>query len=415
MPNIKVRLPRMHKHQSIMLEKAARFNVADCGRRFGKTMAGEYLLCDNAIHQQPVAWCAPTYKMLLDVWREVVERMEPITTRKSEQDRRLELMGGGSIDFWSLDNPDSIRGKHYKLIICDEFAMVANGMDVWHNILRPTLIDIQGGAWFMSTPRGRNAFHELYQLGLDDTVTDWQSFHYTSYDNPYLDAGELDDLRHTMTEAAYRQEILAEFLEGEGTVFRNLDGVLLAAPDDPMYHRDHTLVYGVDWGKSDDYTVISMGCVDCHKEVELQRFNQIDYALQRHRVMACATKWSASGGIVETNSIGEPVLEQLVRDGLRVTGFQTTNQSKFNLIEEMALDLELGRVQLISDAVAKGELEAYEMRTTKSGLRQYSAPDGMHDDTVIARALMLRAMRTYGRVSRVQREQSNPWVRLGGI
>lgn len=409
-----IKIPRPHKMQAVVISIMARFAVVCCGRRFGKTLLGIYLLMRYALDGHPVAWCAPTYKMLLDVWRDVVERLEPVTLRKSEQDRRLELVTGGTIDFWSLDNPDSIRGKHYKLVIMDEFAMVSGGMDVWHNIIRPTLIDLIGRALFLSTPRGRNAFYELYQLGLTD-VQDWSSHHYTSYDNPYLDAGELDAMRYTMTESAWRQEIMAEFLEGEGSVFRNLDTVIVAETNEPYYHRDHTIVFGADWGKQDDYTAISLGCVDCGREVAIDRFNQIDYALQRQRIMAITTRWGTSGGLVETNSIGEPVLEQLIRDGLRVSGFATTNQSKLTLIEDMALDLELGRVQLIKNAVWRSELEAYERQRTKTGLWTYNAPAGLHDDTVVARALMLRAMRTFGRAASIKREEYNPWTRIGGI
>ena len=394
MRQIDIRLPALHEAQVTIKREARRYNVPCCGRRFGKTLFCNELKLDKLLEGEPIAYMTPTYKMLEDVWRSDKELLGPIIREKSEQERRIETVTGGVLDMWSLDNPDAIRGRRYKRVIIDEAASVKNLEEIWNQIVRPTLIDpgMYGDAWFPSTPKGMNGYYKLHLLGRDAENTEWKSWHFTSYDNPFLDPLELDVMRATMTERDYKQEILAEFLEGEGVVFRNIEACMKAPVTSPEEHREHVVVVGVDWGRDLDFTAISVGCVNCKRELFLDRFNQIDYAFQRQRLMGLMRRWNVKKTIVEANSIGTPILEQLQRDGVGVVGFQTTNASKAAVIEALSLALEQGSVQFLRDHSAMAELEAFERTTTETGLSKYSAPSGMHDDTVIARALMLKAM-----------------------
>jgi len=147
----------------------------------------------------------------------------------------------------------------------------------------------------------------------------------------------------------------------------------------------------VDWAKQQDYTAISIGCATCKREIWHDRFNRIDYELQKRRIVEMVKRYNISSIIVELNSIGQPMMEQLQREGLPVIGFNTTAQSKPPLIENLALSFEREEWRWMDDAIWTGELQAYEQSVNKHTNRStYSAPDGMNDDTVIARALMLR-------------------------
>jgi hypothetical protein len=248
--------------------------------------------------------------------------------------------------------------------------------------------------------------HRLARQGEQD----WRAWTFTSYDNPHLDRAELEGLRATMTDEAYRQEIMAEFIEGEGAVFRNLAAACTAPMGDkPENHKGHVIVAGVDWGKQNDYTAISLGCVNCRREVVLDRFNQIDYEFQLQRLQRLFTDWSVRLGQVELNSIGQPMFERLARSGVPVVGFDTTATSKPPLIEALALALDQGSPLLLPLDWATAELEAYERRVNpNTGHPTYTAPDGLHDDTVMARALMNRAMNQHPRLTK---PQANPWLR----
>jgi hypothetical protein len=147
---------------------------------------------------------------------------------------------------------------------------------------------------------------------------------------------------------------------------------------------------GIDWGKQNDFTCVSVGCVTCKQEVALDRFNQIDYVFQRARLTVLQERWKAGVILAESNSIGEPVIEVLQREGLPVSGFQTTAQTKPPLIENLGLVFERAEWQFLPDPIWRGELEAYERQVSPTtGRASYNAPSGSHDDTVIARALMV--------------------------
>lgn len=75
---------------------------------------------------------------------------------KSEQEKRLELIGGGVIEMWSLDTPDAARGRKYRAVAVDEAAMIAKLQNAWQNAIRPTLTDYRGEAWFLSTLKSMN-------------------------------------------------------------------------------------------------------------------------------------------------------------------------------------------------------------------------------------------------------------------
>ena len=158
---------------------------------------------------------------------------------------------------------------------------------------------------------------------------------------------------------------------------------------------------GVDWGKQNDYTVLSVGCKQCAREVALERYNQIDYEFQAGRVQQLAHAWGIRHMLVELNSIGQPMFERLLRAGLPASGFDTTATSKPPLIEGLALAIEQGTPQLMGLEWATAELEAYERKVnSNTGHPTYSAPDGLHDDSVMARALMVRALAFQPRLNR---------------
>jgi len=339
----------------------------------------------------PVGWFSPTYKMLTEVWREALRVLKPVAARVSNSEHRIENIAGGVLEFWSLDNPDSARGRKYKRIIVDEAAMVPDLMDAWQYVLRPTLVDYSGDAYFLSTPKGRGGFWQMFQWGQDPAVSEWASWQMPSSVNPRLKQSELDAMRETMPERVYQQEINALFLEDGGSVFRNVSACLTAPLDaTPEAHAGHHIIAGCDWARENDYSAFSVGCVTCRQEVARDRFNQVDYHVQTQRLQALAERWQPAAILTELNSIGAPVHEMLQRMGLPVIGFTTTAQTKPPLIENMALAFERAEWSWQADPVWTAELEAYERTVSATtGRSSYSAPSGAHDDTVISRALML--------------------------
>jgi hypothetical protein len=383
-------LPELHPDQQRAKDEAVRFNVLDAGRRWGKNVWLRERLIEPALDGFPVAWTAPTYKMLKDDWREMKHVLAPITKEKWEQEHRIQLITSGVVDMWSLDHADAMRGRKYKRVAVNEAAQVKELKDIWERVIRATLTDLEGGADFGSTPRGRNHYFNLWSIGQDPAFPDWKSWKFPTASNPFIKESEIEAARGELPELAFRQEYLAEFLEGEGTVFRNIRACLTAPVPDVEKHKGHQLAAGLDWGRMVDSTALSIGCVTCHEEVVLDRFTRVEFAFQRDRIKAAVSVWPADI-LAESNSIGQPNIEALRADGLTVDGFETTASSKPQLIQNLALAFEKQEWKWLPDEVAALELEAYEMRANaNTGRPTYTAPEGMHDDTVVARALMLR-------------------------
>jgi phage terminase large subunit-like protein len=165
MGTISLELDALHEGQLKVVSEARRWNVLQCGRRFGKTCLGENRVIETALNGQPAAWFAPTYKLLADVWRHLVWSLKSVTASVNQQEKQLRLITGGIIDCWSLDQPDAGRGRKYKRVVVDEAGIVRLLQESWQEAIRPTLTDLKGDAWLLGTPKGRNFFHRLYARG----------------------------------------------------------------------------------------------------------------------------------------------------------------------------------------------------------------------------------------------------------
>jgi len=394
-----VKLPYPHRGQMVVQQQARRFNLLSAGRRWRKTTLAMCVAIEHAMRGQSLLWGAPTFDQVRIGWNET-RRACGGYAKFVQQRMTVEFPQGGRIIFRSLDDPDNARGHTGDGIIIDEAGDVK--ARAWYEVLRPMLIDTKGWAWIIGTPRGRNWFWQEW-LNAQDRRTGmaWQvptlgveivdgalRRQPHPLENPDIEFAEIESIFQTTPEDIFRQEILAEFLESEGQVFRNITACLHAPQSTPEGHKGHRVVMGVDWGKQQDFTALSVMCADCKQELALDRFNQIDYHVQRQRLAALAEKWGVTEILAESNAMGEPLIEELQRQGLPVVGFQTTATSKPPLIESLALALEREECQWLDIPVATGELEAYERKVSATtGRSSYSAPEGLHDDTVVARAL----------------------------
>lgn len=283
-PTAQIRLRRPHPAQELVIHDARRFNVLVCGRRWGKTE----LLINRLVHPmlagRPVAWFAPNEKYFDEVWREANKVLAPIITRSDSQKKRLEVTTGGVMDFWTLHNTDDPgRGRKYARVAIDEAAIVpSHRLEVqWNEAIRPTLTDYEGDAFFASTPKGVNYFHELYQRG-QRGEEGWASWQMPTTANPHIKPSEVEAARGELPNAVFRQEYLAEFVTDFGAVFKP-----------PAYYEPSELprdgfreATGCDFAytsKAGDWTVFLTG----------RLYNGIIYVTDLYRAQAEATEWAA--------------------------------------------------------------------------------------------------------------------------
>lgn len=375
-----------HKGQMQILTAPARFRVVACGRRFGKTETGKLLVLAAALyHGKTCWWLAPTHQMASQVWRDLKAMLRHVPALQiSETERRIDLPFGGQIAIRSTHDPDNLRGAGLDFAVLDEAAFMHPS--VWPQVIRPMLADRRGGALFLSTPRGKNFYWELFKLGIDPEEPDWAAFHFTSYDNPHIPRAELDAIQRVTPDHVWHEEYLARFNEDAGQVFRGVNEVA-TAPHDAQPQPQHTYIFGVDFAMSQDFTVIVVMDADSGQMVALDRFHRVDWALQRGRIAALVERWHPAVIWAEANSAGAPNIEALQQAGLPVRPFVTTAHSKRAVIERLALAIERREIALLPDAVLLGELVSFEMERLPAGGYRYSAPPGGHDDCVIALAL----------------------------
>ena len=317
MPRITIPPLSLHPGQRAVLDSRARFRVIRAGRRFGKTLlATEWLtlLPGGAIDGAPVAFFAPTYKLLLEVWSEMERTLRPVTAKANKGEMRMELITGGKIDFWTLEDPDAGRGRKYKRIVIDEAAHARLLKDAWERAIAPTLTDYAGEAWFISTPKGINFFHDLYDRGGKPEHPDWAAFYMPTTANPFIKPAEIERFRLENPEMVFRQEYLAEFITfGAGLVKPEM---LITGPCPPGL----PVTIGVDLAISEkegaDFTAIAALCrhpdtgVVYVKEVEHFRagFNEV-----MTRIKAAAARHSPRLIAVEQTQYQAAVVQELTR------------------------------------------------------------------------------------------------------
>lgn len=210
---IEVILKTPHAKQQEFLDKRKRFNVLKCGRRFGKTEICQELISEIIQKRGICAYYSPTYKDLYEVWQESKRIFHDIIVRTSETVKQLTFLGGAKLDMWSMEDPNSGRGRKYHRIIVDECEKAGKFKEAWQQTLRATLTDYKGDAYLLSTPQfGQTFFKELATYSEWSSI--WKTFVYTTYDNPHIDPAEIEDARGELPDAVFRCEYLAEDLDG---------------------------------------------------------------------------------------------------------------------------------------------------------------------------------------------------------
>ena len=282
----------------------------------------------------------------------------------------------------SADNPDSLRGEGLDFVVMDECAFMQK--EAWTEAIRPALSDRQGKALFISTPKGRNWFWENYMRGVNGEEG-WQAWTFPTANNPFIAASEIEASKRDLPEMIFRQEYLAEFIDDSGGVFRRVQEAAVLEPKE--YEQGRQYVAGVDVAASVDYTVVTVLDAETKEMVHMDRFNRVDYPVLIDRLEAVYKRYHLTSMVVESNSIGRPVIDELVARGLNIVPFTTTSATKQAIIQNLQAAFENGQILVLNDQILVGELLSFESKRNASGGFSYSAPDGMHDDCVLSLAI----------------------------
>ena len=394
-------LPRLRPDQYAIATHPAKTKILSMGRRWGKTVLGGALVGITLQQHGRVAWIAPTYKNTRPMWRWLLmataadAKAKRLTVHKS--DRTITTRRGGFLGMYSGENIDSIRGEAFHLVVLDEAARLPE--DAWTDAIMPTLADLDGDAVLISTPKGKNWFFTQWIQGQEgrEDVKSWVA---PTCANPMPTIQRaFERVRGLVSERTFKQEWLAEFID-DGSVFRNiLESATAPRQDGPQ--GGATYVAGVDWALSTDFTVLTIIDATNRRVAYIDRFNGVDYSLQRQRIAAACERFHVAAVIAEENAMGKPNNDELRRMGLPVRDFTTTNASKAELVESLAAAFEQGNIQIIHDPTLIAELQAFGAERLPGGMTRYSAPSGGHDDMVTSLCLAWYAASRAGRRARV--------------
>jgi predicted phage terminase large subunit-like protein len=212
---------KLHAKQMEVFNDLHRFRVVAAGRRFGKSRLAAWMLLIQALQSKDkdVFYVAPTFQQAKDImWGMLKELGHEVISASHENTAVLTLVNGRKIYLKGSDRPDTLRGVGLAYVVLDEYADMKP--NVWEQIIRPALADVQGGAMFIGTPKGRNHFYDLFKLGESGRDEEWTSFHFTSYDNPLIPKKEIDAAKGSMSSFAFRQEFLSSFEAASRDLFK---------------------------------------------------------------------------------------------------------------------------------------------------------------------------------------------------
>ena len=393
-----------HKAQRFVIQEmkkrgAAKYNSLACGRQWGKTSLSQGIIFDWSINTlRPVlSWfVTPTYKRSKAVYKEMKAVLMPTGIAKfHDTDLEIRFRNDSKVQFQSAEKYDNLRGPTLDYLVVDEFAFLRR--EAWEEVLR-AMVTVKGKqVLLISTPKGKNLFHELFQRGRSAEFPNYRSFRAPSSSNPHFLKQELEDVRRTLPADIFKQEYEAAFIDGGSVVFRNILECAIA----PMKGKrpDPNLQYfaGVDLGKRDDFTVVTI--MDHFGNVVYwDRFNLQSWPSLIARIVKALKAYNYPSTYVEANGIGDPVIDAIHKAGseLRssVKPWITSVGSKAEAVEALILAMDGNEIAFPPQPDLIHELELYTFKYSPV-LRKisYSAPVGFHDDGVDSLALANMALR----------------------
>ena len=379
--------PKQRDMVNGIISSDAKYHVACVGRQFGKSMMAMNLVLYWAINSGPckILWVSPVYSQTSKVQKELMSAIGASGIVKScnYSENYISLKNGSEILFRSAEKYDNIRGLTMDYGVLDEAAFMKE--DAWREAIKPVFLVKGKKVLFISTPKGKTWFYELYQLANAHDYPQYQSYTGTSYDTPYIDTSEIEEAKKTLPKNVFDQEYLARFIDTGGEVFSNLDECTVDKWPQPR----GKIFCGIDLAKQEDYTVATFMDSD-GKVVEIYRANAQEWSTMTRDILQLIRKHQATV-YIEVNSIGDVIYEMIAKEWQDTHPFQTTSKSKTEIIEGLILDVNEASIQIPSKGLwpyLYDELSVFTYDyNPKTRSIKYGHPSGFHDDTVIALAL----------------------------
>lgn len=394
-------IEKRHEFQIKILEcfnSGAKKIVVDAGVRSGKTAIGSYLVLKTFLQgledikggkkNSVKIWIvAPNYDLTQRVFDYVVRwilKVEPkiVSHIKDRPFPQILINNNIWIQCRSAENKDSLMGEELDLCLMDEASKTQR--DIYETYIFARLASRQGTFIPISSPFGQNWFYQQWQQAKETN----SAFQFRTIDNPYFPPEKWEEAKRVLPKQVFNQEYEASFLPDAAAVFRGIDEIVKDNAECDVI-AGHRYVMGVDLGKHEDFTVLTVIDKWNNNVVFWDRFKDIEYPFQKARIKATALRYNNARIIVDSTGVGEPIQEDLAREGLFVDDFKFTNQSKKELVEKLSIFIEQKNVWIPSREVLIDELKSFGYQLTDAGNIVYKAPQGLHDDATFSLALAI--------------------------
>jgi hypothetical protein len=297
----------------------------------------------------------------------------------NEQEMRIEFKNGSAWQVVGSDRIDALVGSNPRGIVFSEFPL--HKPETWE-FCRPILAENGGWASFNGTPRGMNHAYKMFQYAKSSPEWFWEIL--TVDDTEAIPKEVLDEERRNMPLDLFEQEYYCKFLDGGSQVFKRIHENLWEGdlPPEP----GHTYQVGVDLAKYQDFTVITPFDLSTFRAGRQERFNHIDWNVQKAKIEATSARYNGGRVFLDSTGVGDPIYEDLERQGVPIEGFKFTEISKKQLLENLAILLEQDKIKIPNDSELMDELRGIQWELTDNGkLKIASVTD--HDDRVMSLAL----------------------------
>ena len=342
--------------------------------------------------RQGVYWhIFPTYSEAKDaVWRDPHMMFsfipKEMIQKRNDSELVLTFVNGSVLQLMGADNPDTLRGAGPVGVVLDEFATMK--FEAWQ-VIEPILRANDGWAWFIGTPKGKNHLWDFYQRGLQGHK-DWKSFFLTGDKSGLFNAEQLAEMKKSMTQRMYSQEIMCDWLENEGTVFRGVRGAMKSSVEAPK--AGHLYVIGCDLAKVTDFTVLTVYDRIHNNQVYQERFQTIEWPYQKSKIAALSKHYNNALVVLDATGLGDPIADDLTRIGITIVPFKITEQTKKDLIEKLSIWIEQRKCILLPLNETLEEFDNFSYEIGLTGKIRYQAREGFHDDIVLSHALAISGL-----------------------
>jgi len=316
------------------------------------------------------------FKMLDHIPKEVIRK-----TNATEL--KIELINGSVIQLIGADEfKKSGVGTNPIGVVFSEYSITTP--EAW-SFVSPILAVNGGWAVFNFTPRGMNHGWQILQQAQGNDK--WFTQVLTVDDTHVLTEEGLEEEKKNNPQDIFEQEYYCKFIEGAGAFFRRISDNLYDGVEEKPNPR-HRYQIGVDLAKTQDYTVVTVFDLMTFRVVLQDRFNQLDWNLQKSKIEATYLRYFKPLIVMDSTGVGDPIFDDLCKRNMNVYSYKFTEGSRRDLLVNLQLLLEQDKIKLPETyAILQSELRSFQYALSDSGRIKIQVPDGLHDDTVFSLAL----------------------------